>query len=179
MVTVNEQVLVWPDMSVATQVTVVTPLAKVEPLGGLHATVTPGQLSVAVAVNVTLLFEHRPGSVLPMMLAGQVTCGSSWSRIVTVKLQLLVLPEESVAVQFTVVTPFGKVEPLGGVHTRLVTVALSVAVTRNITLAFEHWPGSVAAMMLAGHVIVGGNVSTTCTVASATLLAVLGSLSTP
>ena len=49
-VTVNVQLLVLPAASVAVQVTVVLPLLKVEPEGGLQATVTPGQLSVAVAV---------------------------------------------------------------------------------------------------------------------------------
>ena len=46
------------DASVAVHVTVVTPFANVEPDAGLHATVTPGQLSVAVAAYVTFAFEH-------------------------------------------------------------------------------------------------------------------------
>ena len=46
-VTVNEQVAVLPDASVAVQVTVVTPIGKQDPAGGLQTTVTPGQLSVA------------------------------------------------------------------------------------------------------------------------------------
>ena len=41
---------VWPDPSVAVQVTGVVPLTKVEPEAGLQATVTPGQLSVALGV---------------------------------------------------------------------------------------------------------------------------------
>jgi hypothetical protein len=36
--------------SVAVQVTVVVPLAKVEPLGGVQLAVTPGQLSVALGL---------------------------------------------------------------------------------------------------------------------------------
>jgi hypothetical protein len=39
----------------------------------------------------------------------------------TVKVQLVLLPQESVAVQVTVVVPGGKVLPLGGLH-RTVTV---------------------------------------------------------
>jgi hypothetical protein len=35
---------------------------------------------------------------------------------VTVKLQLVLLPQPSVAVQVTVVAPSGKVLPLGGLH---------------------------------------------------------------
>ena len=58
MVTVKVQELRLVAASVAVQFTVVTPLAKVEPLGGLHDTLTPGQLSVALTAKVTLLFEH-------------------------------------------------------------------------------------------------------------------------
>ena len=51
-VTVNVQVDVLPDASVATCVIVVTPSGKADPLAGptVLTTVTPGQLSVAVAV---------------------------------------------------------------------------------------------------------------------------------
>jgi hypothetical protein len=48
--TVNEQVAVLPDISVAVQVTVVVPNGKVDPEAGEQATVTIGQLSVAVTV---------------------------------------------------------------------------------------------------------------------------------
>jgi hypothetical protein len=48
-VTVNIQLPVLFDVSVAVQVTVVTPLLKVEPVGGLQVTVrAPSQLSFAV-----------------------------------------------------------------------------------------------------------------------------------
>jgi hypothetical protein len=48
-VTVKVQVPVLGTVSVAVQVTVVTPLAKVEPEAGTHVTVrAPSQLSVAV-----------------------------------------------------------------------------------------------------------------------------------
>ena len=56
------------------------------------------------------------------------------SVTVTVKVQVLVLPLASVAMLVTVVTPMGKVLPLGGVLTRLVTLQLSVAVTLKVTL---------------------------------------------
>ena len=46
-VTVKKQLLVLPLASVAVQVTVVTPLAKVAPLVGRQLTVAPGQLSLA------------------------------------------------------------------------------------------------------------------------------------
>ena len=45
----------------------------------------------------------------------------------TVKLQFAVLPEASVAVQVTVVTPTGKQEPAGGLQTTVTPGQLSVA----------------------------------------------------
>ena len=50
------------------------------------------------------------------MLAGQVIEGACVSLTVTVNEQLAVLPLASVAVQLTVVVPFGKKEPAAGVH---------------------------------------------------------------
>jgi len=48
--TLNEQLAVFPEASVAVQVTEVTPVAKQEPEAGVHTTETPGQLSEAVGV---------------------------------------------------------------------------------------------------------------------------------
>ena len=45
MVTVKLHLAVLPDISVAVQFTGAVPLAKMEPLGGLHCKVAPGQLS--------------------------------------------------------------------------------------------------------------------------------------
>jgi hypothetical protein len=53
-VTVNEQVAVLPEASVAVQVTVVVPVGKQVPEGGAQATTTPGQLSDAVATKLTV-----------------------------------------------------------------------------------------------------------------------------
>ena len=55
-VKVHDAVLV--EASVAVHVTVVVPFGNVEPVGGTQTTVTPGQLSVAVAVYVTFAREH-------------------------------------------------------------------------------------------------------------------------
>src|SRR5436309_3793959 len=74
----------------AVQVTVVAPLLKLEPLAGLQTVETPGQLSVALTVKVTLL-EQTPAAVLTTMSAGQVTVGFSVSLTVTVKLHVAVL----------------------------------------------------------------------------------------
>ena len=74
-VTVNVHVEVLPCASVAVLVTVVVPTAKLVPLAGLLDTVTPGQLSVALTLNVTLLLD-APGAALTLIFAGQVICGS-------------------------------------------------------------------------------------------------------
>ena len=50
------------------------------------------------------------------------------SFTLTVKEQLAVLPDVSVAVQLTVVVPTANVEPLGGEHTTLAIPQLSEAV---------------------------------------------------
>ena len=50
-VTVKLQVAVLFDVSVAVQVTVVVPTGRIEPLGGVHAEVTPGQLSDTVGAG--------------------------------------------------------------------------------------------------------------------------------
>jgi hypothetical protein len=50
-VTVNEQLAVRADASVAVQLTVVVPSGKVEPEAGVQLVVTPGQLSVAVGAG--------------------------------------------------------------------------------------------------------------------------------
>jgi hypothetical protein len=47
-VTVKLHTAVFPAPSLAVQLTVVVPREKTEPDGGIHVTVTPGQLSVAV-----------------------------------------------------------------------------------------------------------------------------------
>jgi hypothetical protein len=89
------------------------------------------------------------------MFAGQVIAGFSVSLTVTVNEQEAVLPDVSVAVQFTVVVPFGKVEPDAGVQLVVTPGQLSVVVGENVTTA-EHWPGSVGFVIGAGQVIVGG-----------------------
>ena len=74
-VTVKVHVEVLPCASVAVLVTVVVPRAKVLPLAGLLATVTPAQLSVALTLKVTLLL-HPPGAALTVIFPGQVICGT-------------------------------------------------------------------------------------------------------
>ena len=63
--------------------------------------------------------------------------GFSVSLILTVKLQLVVLLEESVAVQMTVLMPFAKVEPLVGVQATLTPRQLSLAIGAKVTTALH------------------------------------------
>ena len=154
-VTVKVQELVLPLASVAVLVTVVTPTGKVLPLGGVLTRLVTLQLSVALTAKVTLLRLQRPASAASTRLAGQVIVGFCASSTVTVKVQLLVLPLASVAVLVTVVTPMGKVLPLGGVLTRFVTLQLSVALTAKVTLLRLQRPASAFNTRLAGQVIVG------------------------
>jgi len=127
-VTVKLHCELFPAVSVAVQVTVWLPTEKVLPLAGTHPTVTPGQLSVAVAAKVTLALPHWPASAEATMAAGHVTTGFSLSLIVTVKLQVAMLPLASVAVQVTVWTPTAKVLPLAGKHATVAPAQLSVTV---------------------------------------------------
>src|SRR6476646_9438053 len=165
-VTVKLQFLEFPAASVAVQVTVLLPFAKVEPEAGAHVTVGfPGQLSVAVGVANVTTAEHCPRSVGFVIFPGQLIVGASVSLTVTVKLQFLEFPAASVAVHVTVLLPFGKVEPEAGTH---VTVGfpgqLSVAVgVANVTTA-EQCPRSLGLVIFPGQLIVGASVSLTVTV---------------
>jgi len=136
--TVNVQVLVFPLASVAVLVTVVVPTWNVLPLAGTLTRFVTRQLSVALTTNVTLLRLHWPASAVNTRFVEHVITGFCVSSTVTVKLHVLVLPLESVAVLVTVVVPTWNVLPLAGTLTRFVTRQLSVAVTTNVTLLRLH-----------------------------------------
>src|SRR5713101_4855118 len=105
--------------SLAEQVTVTVPLAKIVPLAGTQVTVTgPSQTSLAVgAVKLTTAL-HLPRSVPWTMSAGQAVRIGGWlSLTVILKLQTAVRALVSVAVQVTVVSPLAKSVPLAGLHT--------------------------------------------------------------
>ena len=112
-VTVKLQVFVWPQASIAVQVTVVVPIGNVLPLGGLHEKLSNPQALWAELVKfttaplalvaVTVMFVEQV-----TVIGGRVT--------MTVKLQVLVWPHESIAVQVTVFVPIGKVLPEGGLQ---------------------------------------------------------------
>src|ERR1044072_8312762 len=86
--TVKLQVAVLPEASVAVQVTVVTPTGKQLPEGGLQTTTTPGQLSLAVVVNLTTPKASVIAAGAAVTLAGQVIEGGCVSFTVTVNEQL-------------------------------------------------------------------------------------------
>ena len=76
--TAKLQLAVLPEASVAVQVTVVVPTGKIEPDGGLHIEVTPGQLSDTVGGAKTtgppLEIGHVCGDTVET-LVGQVIVG--------------------------------------------------------------------------------------------------------
>ena len=109
-VTVNEPLSVLSAESVVEQVTVVVPIAKVEPEAGEQVVANaPSTMSEADALKVAVAPDEPVASFV--MLAGTVTTGEVVSRTVMVKILLPVLPATSVAEQVTVVVPIAKVEP--------------------------------------------------------------------
>ena len=77
------------------------------------------------------------------------------------KLQVLLWPLASTAVQCTVVRPTGKLEPDGGTQvTTGVGSTLSVAVAVKVALA-SHWPGGAVTTRFVGHMRTGGTATTT------------------
>src|SRR5260221_584623 len=127
-VTVKVQALVLPLPSVAVQVTVATPLLKVEPLAGAQTTEARAQLSLALGAAQVTTAVQAPSAVVCVMFSGQVIDGFSASLTVTLKVQALVLPLPSLAVQVTMVVPLVKVEPLAGAQSTVTLPQLSVAV---------------------------------------------------
>jgi hypothetical protein len=93
------------------------------------------------------------------MFSGQVTTGAWLSTTVTVKEQVAVLPEGSVAVAVTAVVPTPKKLPEAR-ENETVAEQLSVAVAEYVTVA-PHWPASMLTVRLAGQVILGRMLSIT------------------
>lgn len=112
-VTVKLQLVEPPQLSLAVTSTGVVPIGNVLPLGGLAVTNGGGlQPPVAVTVkNTTIPFELVAVTV---RLEEQLRLIGG-STTVTVKLQLVLVPQGSLAVVSTVVVPIGKVLPLAGV----------------------------------------------------------------
>jgi hypothetical protein len=110
-VTINEHEAVLLLISVAVQLTVVVPFGKADPAGGVHPKPAIAQLSVTVGAKPTIA-AHIFRSLGTVIFAGQVITGGCVSLTFTVNVQLGPVCDE----QVTVVVPFGKKEPLGGVQ---------------------------------------------------------------
>ena len=92
---VNEQVAVLPLASVAVQVTVVVPTGMMVPEAGTHATVTPGQLSLAVGGGKSTTVAKVAGqvnAVTAVTLSGQSIVGGWVSFTVTVNWHETIVP---------------------------------------------------------------------------------------
>lgn len=111
----NEHVDVFPAASLATNVTVVVPTGKVDPLGkpDVCVNVSPAQFSDTVGAIQLTTAPHVPGVLFTVMFVGHdVNAGDSLSFTVIVNVHVVLFPTASVAVYETVFTPTGKLEPL-------------------------------------------------------------------
>jgi hypothetical protein len=96
---------------------------------------------------------------------GHTIVGACVSLTVTVNEHIAGLPDASLTVQVTVVTPFWKVDPDAGMHDGVPTPGqLSVAVAFLYVTTAEHRFGSVPCVIGDGQVIIGACVSLTVTV---------------
>jgi hypothetical protein len=132
----------------------------------LFVRVTPLHVSLAIGLpNDTPVAKQEPASALTVNAEGHVSEGGCESSTVTVKVQMLVLPLESVAVLVTVVTPGGNVLPLAGTLTKLATLPqLSFAVTLKVTLLRVQPLASAANTRFVGHAMTGATLSWIVTV---------------
>ena len=96
-VTVNVQIELFPQASVAVDVTVVVPSGKAVPEAGELTIVTaPAQLSIAVTVKFTTAVQE-PTGVVTVIFAGQVITGAVWSFTVIICVHSVKFPHTSVA----------------------------------------------------------------------------------
>ena len=114
-VTVKLQLVEWPQVSLADTNTVVRPSGKVLPLGGLALTNGGGlQPPLAVTLKKTVAPLELAAVTVRLDEQFRTSGGYEGGFTVTVKLQLVELPQVSLADTNTVVMPSGKVLPLGG-----------------------------------------------------------------
>ena len=125
-VTVKELVALFWEASMATQITVLVPTGNTDPEGGVQTMTVPGALSRTTGLKVNTA-EHCARSATTTMFGEGTSTGGSRSMMVTVKLQVAVLPAASRARQTTVVMPIGKLDPDGGVQVRARPGMLSAA----------------------------------------------------
>jgi hypothetical protein len=119
------QLAVWPLAAVIVYVIVLVPNSKLVPNGILpvplpvvaplivYATLELGQFSIPIGLIAAVLDHmHALSAQTSTALLGQAMLGMALSTTVMVKLQALILPQLSVAVNTIVVVPKGKVCPL-------------------------------------------------------------------
>ena|SRR5262249_41962770 len=124
-------------------------------------TTQPLTVAMPVPENVIPLQQNRysPERLNNTTLAGLLSSCRQALKTLTLKLQLAVLPEVSVAVHVTVVVPAGNVEPDGGTQAVVTPGQLSEAVGAGKVTAVLVESGQVCAATAvtgAGQVIVGG-----------------------
>jgi hypothetical protein len=161
-VTVNDSLALLPAPSLALQLIVVEPSAKVVPEAWLQLTVVgPSTRSVAEAEYVTIAPEDPVASTLDD--DGTVIAGAVVSTTSTANEPLAALPWLSVAVQCTDVAPSAKVAPETGVHEGVMEPS-----TASVALAV--YVAVAPAELVASSVTVPGNVSAGLVVSSTVTL---------
>ena len=154
-VTLKLHPALFPQWSVAAQLTVVVPTGNAVPDGGTQLTVgAPSQASPTVGAKFTTLL-HSPRVTLP----GQAIVGGVVSTTLMVWLQLAWLPQWSVAVQVRVTLKFCGHDP--GVLTSL-KVTVGFGSQASDTVGGEKLGVSGHSIVeFPAHVMVGAVVSTT------------------
>ena len=158
-VIVNVPLLLLPDASVAVHVIVCGPPSAKNPESGVQLTDGAGSTTSVAEAPTGSAARFNPPVVLPSIVAfgGSVNTGGVVSTTVTVRPALLVLPDESVAVQVTAVAPREK-KPAPGlqlidgdgstsseaVHGRLPTFAPPVVSPSTVTSEHEIVGGVVS-----------------------------------
>jgi hypothetical protein len=89
-------------------------------------------------------------------LAGHVKTGGSLSLTMTLNVQSRLTPLQLTVKHATSVVPFGKVEPLGGVHSITPSGQVLGMGTVKVTLLLLHCPASVLVTISAGQSRGGG-----------------------
>ena len=159
MITVKLHVALLPAASVTRKTFVVVPTGKAAPLAkpAVCVVVEPAQLSAPTGAENVTTFEQSPGSLVPVIFAGQVIVGNSLSLMDTVKLQVAVLPAASVTRKVFVVVPTGKAAPEAKPAVCVVVepAQLSAPTGAVKVTTFEHRPGSLLPVIFTGQLIVG------------------------
>src|SRR6266540_3046488 len=150
------QFVVFPDISLAVQVTSVEPIAKVDPEAGRHSRLGVGSQSVALTLYVTTV---PAGPVhCAVMFAGQTMTGGVTSATVTFAMQVVLRPMESVTVKVRVCRPMLSSVPGAGLWRIVTQQQLSVAASSPVRSgnANWHWPAGSASVRLVGQLTMPG-----------------------